>query len=142
MAPLLASEPTSFTLDNMGRFLCNTLQEATDSAGEVVGGQTRSFDTVIIGGGTFGCVVAEHLFATDTTRSRRILVLEAGPFVLTEHVQNLPFMGGEPAHRREGHERLYLRPASHGTPQAAPRWPESRRQQYRLQLCPVARTPR
>ena len=29
-------------------------------------------------------------------RSRRILVLEAGPFVLPEHVQNMPFMGGAP----------------------------------------------
>ena len=40
--------------------------------------------------------LAEHLFVTDTTRSRRILVLEAGPFVLPEHVQNMPFMGGAP----------------------------------------------
>src|SRR3954464_12590157 len=92
MAPLLPSESTTFTLDNMGRFLCNTLQEALDSAGQTVGGRQRQFDTIIIGGGTFGGGVAEHLFATDTTRSRRILVLEAGPFVLPEHVQNLPFM--------------------------------------------------
>src|SRR5215510_8613624 len=96
MAPLLASESTSFTLDNIGRFLCNTLQEALDSAGQDVGGRTRAFDTIIVGGGTFGCVVAEHLFIADTTRSRRILVLEAGPFVLPEHVQNLPYMGGSP----------------------------------------------
>ena len=96
MAPLLASESTSFTLDNMGRFLCNTLPEALDSVGQTVGGRTRQFDTIVIGGGTFGCVVAEHLFIADTTRSRRILVLEAGPFVLPEHVQNMPFMGGAP----------------------------------------------
>jgi choline dehydrogenase-like flavoprotein len=96
MAPLLASESTSFTLDNMGRFLCNSLQEALDSAGQVVGGRTRAFDIIIVGGGTFGCVVAEHLFVADSTRSRRILVLEAGPFVLPEHVQNLPYMGGSP----------------------------------------------
>ena len=96
MAPFLASESTSFTLDNMGRFLCNTLPEALDSVGQTVGGRTREFDTIVIGGGTFGCVVAEHLFIADTTRSRRILVLEAGPFVLPEHVQNMPFMGGAP----------------------------------------------
>ena len=95
----LGSESTTFTLDNMGRFLCNTLQEALDSTGQTVGGRQRQFDAIIIGGGTFGCVVAEHLFATDTTRSRRILVLEAGPFVLPEHVQNLPFMGGAPDFR-------------------------------------------
>src|SRR2546423_5797498 len=94
MAPLLGSESTTFTLDNMGRFLCNSLQEARDSTGQIVGERMRAFDTIIIGGGTFGCVVAEHLFIADTTRSRRILVLEAGPFVLTEHVQNMPYMGG------------------------------------------------
>src|SRR5215204_2003082 len=96
MAQPIPSEPTSFTLDNMGRFLCNTLQEVRDSAGQVVGGRSREFDVVIIGGGTFGAVVAEHLFIADTTRSRRILVLEAGPFVLPEHVQNMPFLGGAP----------------------------------------------
>lgn len=99
MAPPLGSESTTFTLDNMGRFLCNTLQEAFDSAGQSVGGRPRGFDTIIVGGGTFGCVVAEHLFITDTTRSRRILVLEAGPFVLPEHVQNMPFIGGTPDFR-------------------------------------------
>jgi hypothetical protein len=95
----LGSESTTFALDNMGRFLCNTLQEALDSTGQTVGGRPRQFDAIIVGGGTFGCVVAEHLFATDTTRSRRILVLEAGPFVLPEHVQNLPFLGGAPDFR-------------------------------------------
>jgi hypothetical protein len=92
----LSSEATSFTLDNMGRFLCNTLQEARDSASQSVAGRTRGFDVIIIGGGTFGSVVAEHLFITDATRSRRILVLEAGPFALPEHAQNMPFMGGAP----------------------------------------------
>jgi|SRR5579884_1143929 len=96
MASLLNSESTSFTFDNMGRFLCNTLQEARDSAQESVGGRKRDFDVIVIGGGTFGSVIAEHLFVTDATRSRRILVLEAGPFVLPEHVQNMPFLGGAP----------------------------------------------
>lgn len=96
MAQALALESTSFSLDNMGRFLCNSLQEALDSTTQTVGGYSRAFDAVVIGGGTFGSVVAEHLFIADTTRSRRILVLEAGPFVLPEHVQNMPFMGGAP----------------------------------------------
>ena len=39
MAQLLTSEPTSFTLDNMGRFLCNTLQEALDSTAQTVAGR-------------------------------------------------------------------------------------------------------
>ena len=93
---MITAESTTFTLDNMGRFLCNTLQEAFDSAAQSVGGRRREFDVIVIGGGTFGCVVAEHLFIADATRSRRILVLEAGPFVLPEHAQNLPFGGGAP----------------------------------------------
>ena len=96
MEPLLGPESATFTLDNMGRFICNTLQEALDSTAQTVGGRKRDFDTIVVGGGTFGCAVTEHLFITDTTRSRRILVLEAGPFVLPEHVQNMPFMGGAP----------------------------------------------
>ena len=100
MARPLASESTSFTLDNMGRFLCNTLQEALDSATQTIAGRQREFDVIVIGGGTFGAVIAEHLFVTDGkgdgTRSRRILVLEAGPFVLPEHMQNMPFLGGAP----------------------------------------------
>jgi 3-keto-disaccharide hydrolase/GMC oxidoreductase len=96
MAQLLASEPTSFTLDNLGRFLCNTLEEALDSAAQTVAERQRGFDVIIIGGGTFGAVMAEYLFVADATHSRRIIVLEAGPFVLPEHVQNLPYMGGAP----------------------------------------------
>jgi hypothetical protein len=46
------------------------------------------------GGGTLRSVVAEHLFIADATRSRRMLVLEAGPFALPEHAQNMPFMDG------------------------------------------------
>ena len=84
---------TSFTLDNMGRYLCNNLQEAFDSAAQSVGGRSREFDVIVIGGGTFGSVIAQHLFNKDATHSRRILVLEAGPFVLPEHVQNMNFMG-------------------------------------------------
>jgi hypothetical protein len=96
---MITPESTSFSLDNMGRFLCNTLQEALDSAGQTVAGRKRDFDMIVIGGGTFGAVVAEHLFIADATRSRRILVLEAGPFVLPEHVQNMPFQGGAPDFR-------------------------------------------
>ena len=95
------SEFTSFTLDNMGRSLCNTAHEALRSAGFDVGIgnpplESRPFDVIIIGGGTFGSVIAQHLFFNDKTRSRRILVIERGPFVLPEHVQNLPFQGGLP----------------------------------------------
>ena len=75
-------QETAFTLDNMGRFLCNTLQEAQDSAGVQIAGKQRDFDTIVIGGGTFGAAIAASLLFADPTHSRRILVLEAGPFAL------------------------------------------------------------
>jgi len=95
----LQAETTSFTLDNMGRFLCNTLQEAIDSTTISVAGRPRQFDVVVIGGGTFGAVIASRLLLNDDTHSRRILVLESGPLVLPEHVQNMPFQGGTPDFR-------------------------------------------
>src|SRR5260221_2387623 len=83
----------------MGRFLCNTLQEAIDSTTISVAGRRREFDAIVIGGGTFGAVVASRLLLNDDTHSRRILVLESGPFSLPEHVQNMPYQGGTPDFR-------------------------------------------
>src|SRR5262249_31957557 len=69
----------------------------------------------VVGGGTFGAVVASRLFLSDVTRSRRILVLESGPFTLPEHFQNLPFQGGLPnprapwdSHPALGYQGLYF----------------------------------
>jgi Domain of Unknown Function (DUF1080)/GMC oxidoreductase len=85
---------TQFTRDILGNYVCNTFQEATNSG---------PFDVIIIGGGTFGLVLAQDLFfrsrrtgagtiAQDSLRpfNYRILVLEAGPFTLPEHTQDLP----------------------------------------------------
>ena len=88
----LATERTTFTLDVAGRYTANTWQEAIDSTDTAKNSDARPFDFIVIGGGTFGCVLANHLFNLDATRSHRILVLEAGPFVLTEHVQNTPML--------------------------------------------------
>jgi choline dehydrogenase-like flavoprotein len=78
-----------------GRFICNGLDEAIDlNTGNARGG--RPFDIIIVGGGTFGSVFAQHLFFGDTTHSHRILVLEAGPYSLPEHVQNTPMIGEPP----------------------------------------------
>jgi choline dehydrogenase-like flavoprotein len=53
----------------------------------------RPFDIVIVGGGAFGGALAQHLLYSDKLRNHRILVLEAGPLVFAEHVQNLPNIG-------------------------------------------------
>ena len=89
----LESEYTHFSRDTLGRWICNTLDEALGSTSE------RPYDVIIIGGGSFGAVFAQHLFERDRQTNRhRILVLEAGPFDLPEHVQNIALLGlGPPA---------------------------------------------
>src|SRR4051794_38773029 len=100
MATSPRSQSTDFTRDVIGRYVCNGLDEAKRSADPTVirpdgraQTEARDFDLIIIGGGTFGAVLAEHLAFRDTARHHRILVLEAGPATLTEHVQNLPVLG-------------------------------------------------
>jgi choline dehydrogenase-like flavoprotein len=84
-------QQTDFSRDVLGRYICNGLDEALASTSGHP--DARPFDVVIIGGGSFGPVLAQQLFARDTQRRHRILVLDAGPFVLPEHVQNLPMLG-------------------------------------------------
>lgn len=92
---MVSSTPqrTDFSLDVLGRYVCNGFDEALASM-DSSRGDTRPFDTVVIGGGSFGPVVAQHLFHANKTA--RILVLEAGPFSLAEHVQNHPMLGLTP----------------------------------------------
>jgi choline dehydrogenase-like flavoprotein len=103
MATTKKPQETDFTRDVLGRYVCNGLDEAlssTDKNGQRPDGSpqndARPFDIIVIGGGSFGPVFAQHLFFADKTRSHRILVLDAGPLVLAEHVQNLPVLGLNP----------------------------------------------
>ena len=84
---------TDFSLDLLGRFICNGLDEALQSTDRNKYPDARPFDVVVAGGGSFGTVLAAHVFNNDKTHSRRVLVLDGGPFVLPEHVQNLPMVG-------------------------------------------------
>jgi len=94
----LKTERTTFSLDVLGRYTCNTWQEAMGSSDQAMRPDAKPFDVIVLGGGTFGAAVAQHLFNQDTSHSHRILVLEAGPFLITEHTQNLPVLGlGVPA---------------------------------------------
>jgi len=86
----ITTEDTSFTHDILGRYVCNTFDEARKSG---------PFDVIIIGGGTFGLTLAQDLFersrptnAAIKPNNYRILVLEGGPFTLPEHVQDIPNM--------------------------------------------------
>jgi choline dehydrogenase-like flavoprotein len=84
---------TDFTRDVLGRYICNGLDEARASADTSLRPDARPFDVLVVGGGSFGAAFAQHLFFRDQTHSRRILVLEAGPFLVPEQVQNLPMLG-------------------------------------------------
>jgi choline dehydrogenase-like flavoprotein len=81
---------TDFSRDVLGRYVCNGFDEALQST---QGPGAHPFDIVIVGGGSFASALAQHILYRDSFRNHRVLVLEAGPFVLPEHVQNLPTLG-------------------------------------------------
>lgn len=82
------TQTTAFTRDVVGRYVCNGLDEALASTtGDP---DARPFDHIVIGGGSFGTVLAARLARRDVTGAHRILVLDAGAYVYAEHVQNLP----------------------------------------------------
>ncbi|WP_171820909.1 family 16 glycoside hydrolase [Rhizobium leguminosarum] len=86
---LLESDPnvliqdTTLSLDVPGRFICNTWDEATNNGGV-------QFDAIVIGAGMFGAYCAEKIYRHANLR---VLVLEAGPYLVSEHVQNLARIG-------------------------------------------------
>lgn len=84
---------TIFSRDVLGRYVCNTLSEALDAQNASLHPDARPFDVILIGGGSFGGVFAQHLLTADEARRHRILILEAGPMLIGEHTQNLPMIG-------------------------------------------------
>ena len=86
--PLPDIQRTTFSVDGLGRFTCNTWDEILSAQD---GGQ---FDIIIVGSGMYGAYTAAKLFEqgrrmADGQDAPRILVLESGPFLITEHIQNL-----------------------------------------------------
>ena len=77
---------TTLGLDVLGRFICNTLEEATAN-------NTRRFDAVVIGAGMFGGYCADKIFRFGAANGLKVLVLDAGPFLIATHLQNLPRAG-------------------------------------------------
>jgi choline dehydrogenase-like flavoprotein len=85
--PLLPDAPdvqrTTLSLDVLGRFVCNTWDEAVGNGG-------APFDVVVLGAGMFGGYLADRIFRKS---NKRVLVLDAGPFLVPSHLQNLPGIG-------------------------------------------------
>jgi len=78
-----AIQDTTLAIDVLGRFVCNTWDEAVNNGGV-------QFDAVVIGAGMFGAYCAEKIFRGANLR---VLVLDAGPFLVSEHTQNLARIG-------------------------------------------------
>src|SRR4051794_12724135 len=81
----MAFDQTTFTTDLIGRFVCNTWDEAVNQGGQ-------PFDVVVIGAGMHGgyCAAKLYRFAREAGKNVRILVLDAGSVLLTQHEQNYP----------------------------------------------------
>jgi GMC oxidoreductase len=77
---------TTLGLDVLSRFVCNTWEEATANG-------TRHFDAVVIGAGMFGGYCADKIYELGEGDGLKVLVLDAGPFLIPTHVQNLPSIG-------------------------------------------------
>jgi len=97
MATSKSPQLTDFTNDILGRYMCNGFDEAMHSIDKNAQrpdgspqSDARPFNAIIIGGGSFGGILAQHLLYADETNSYRILLLEAGRQALPEHFQNLP----------------------------------------------------
>jgi choline dehydrogenase-like flavoprotein len=81
---LVDVQDTTFSLDVLGRYICSTWDEATANGGV-------AFDAVVIGAGMFGAYCAEKIYRSGP--NLRILVLDAGNLLVTEHTQNLARIG-------------------------------------------------
>src|SRR5438552_13348487 len=78
-------QETTFSIDVLGRYLCNTFDEAVNNGG-------FPFDAIVIGAGMFGAYTAEKIYRAGNG-NLRVLVLDAGSFLVSEHVQNLARIG-------------------------------------------------
>src|SRR5215471_10505607 len=77
---------TDFGYDVVPRYLCNNWQEIAAAQGP----GAYPFDVVVIGAGMFGGYAAEQLYRLGGPAALRILLLDAGAFLLPSHIQNLP----------------------------------------------------
>jgi 3-keto-disaccharide hydrolase/GMC oxidoreductase len=86
-------QETTFALDAFSRFVCNTIDEVADAQQQ--GG--FDVDVVVIGSGMYGAFTAAKIYERGRRRPReyrpRVLVLESGPFLISEHFQNLTRIG-------------------------------------------------
>jgi hypothetical protein len=82
-------QDTTLAKDAIARFVCNTWDEAIANP--------EGIDVVVVGAGLFGGYCGSKIYelsrARTGTRPLRVLLLEAGPFLVPEHTQNVPNLG-------------------------------------------------
>jgi hypothetical protein len=76
-------QQTAFSFDMLGRFVCNSWAEVSNNGGD-------PFDVVVIGAGMFGGYIADKIYRSGEDIGLRVLVLDAGSFLASTHLQNLP----------------------------------------------------
>src|SRR5216684_2547392 len=94
MLPQLNADPnnqvdvqqTAFSYDVLGRWVCGSWPEVSGNGGD-------PFDVVVIGAGMFGGYIADKLYRRGGNLGLRILIVDAGSFLLPTHVQNVPRLG-------------------------------------------------
>lgn len=77
-------QDTAFTTDAFARYFCSTWAEATRSGGP-------PFTAVVVGAGAYGAYLAAALHRARA--GARVLLLDAGSFLVGEHMQNLGRIG-------------------------------------------------
>jgi hypothetical protein len=77
---------TTLGIDFLSRYVCNTWTEATTNGGD-------PFDAVVIGAGMFGGYCANKIYRLGSDKKLRLLILDAGGFLIPTHLQNLPNIG-------------------------------------------------
>ena len=80
---LVDVQQTAFSHDVLGRWACSSWAEVSNNGGD-------PFDIVVIGAGMFGGYIADKLYRRAENIGLRVLVIDAGSFFLSTHVQNLP----------------------------------------------------
>ena len=75
----------------VARDLCVTLADVRLPRRHASGSGGRR--VIIIGGGTFGAILAAELYRRMDGALSQVTVLEDGPFLFSDHVQNLPTPG-------------------------------------------------
>jgi choline dehydrogenase-like flavoprotein len=83
---LVDVQQTTLSHEVLGRWVCSTWDEVRNNGGD-------PFDVVVIGAGMFGGYIADKLYRRGENVGLRVLVVEAGAFLLPTHVQNLPRLG-------------------------------------------------